>query len=106
MLLKLSRVLKKDRFSGCDKWIDLWYDGGYMDKLKLYNVTKSSSDGMFTPGDLIWLSENEDLNSVRDKGWLTKEEWDQPGTNDFECEISNTHYLEVHNGRESVRLIK
>lgn len=77
-----------------------------MEKLKLYNVIKSSSDGTFTPGDLIWLSENEDLNSARDKGWLTKEEWDTPGTNDFECEISSTHYLEVHNGRELVNLIK
>lgn len=77
-----------------------------MEKLKLYNVTKSSSDGAFTVGDLIWLSANEDLNSARDKGWLTKEEWDRPGANDFECEISNTHYLVVHNGRESVRLIK
>lgn len=76
-----------------------------MDKLKLYTVTKSSSDNTFKIGDLIWLSKNGDLNIAIGKGWLTKEEWDQIGTNDFRCEISSTHYLEVHNGRESVRII-
>lgn len=34
-----------------------------MEKLKLYTVTKPSSDGTFVAGDIIWLSENGDLNS-------------------------------------------
>lgn len=76
-----------------------------MDKLKLYVVTKSSSDDSFIVNDLIWLSDNEDLNSVMSMGWLTKKEWDREGTNDFECEISSTHFLDVRNGRETVLLI-
>ena len=77
-----------------------------MEKLKLYIVTQSSSDKTFKSGDLIWLSENGDLNNAMSKGWLSIEEWDRLGTNDFECEISNTHYLEVVSGREAIRLIK
>ena len=77
-----------------------------MDKLKLYIVTQSSSDKTFRSGDLIWLSENGDLNNAMSKGWLSRDEWDCPDTNDFECEISNTHYLEVVSGREAVRLVK
>ena len=33
-----------------------------MENLKLYTVTKPSSDGTFVTGDIIWLSENGDLN--------------------------------------------
>lgn len=36
-----------------------------MEKLKLYKVTKASSDGTFNIGDIIWLSNNEDLNSCK-----------------------------------------
>ena len=32
-----------------------------MEKLKLYTVTKPSSDGTFVAGDIIWLSANGDL---------------------------------------------
>lgn len=39
-----------------------------MEKLKLYTITKSSTDRTFEVGDIIWLSENNDLNSVRGKG--------------------------------------
>lgn len=77
-----------------------------MDKLKLYIVTRSSSDKTFKSGDLIWLSENGDLNNAMSKGWLSREEWDRPDTNDFEYEISNTHYLEVISSREAIRLMK
>lgn len=41
-----------------------------MEKLKLYKVTKASSDGTFNIGDIIWLSNNEDLNSCKGRGWL------------------------------------
>lgn len=77
-----------------------------MDKLKTYTVTKSSTDGTFEVGDIIWLSENDDLNSVKGKGWLLKEEWDVSGTNDFEVEECKTHYLDISNGSESVRKLQ
>ena len=47
-----------------------------MEKLKLYKVTKASSDGTFNIGDIIWLSNNEDLNCCKGFGWLPKSEWD------------------------------
>lgn len=74
-----------------------------MEKLKLYTITKSNTDGSFEVGDIIWLSENGDLNSVQGKGWLSKEEWDVPNTNDFEVTECKTHYLDVDRGVESVR---
>lgn len=73
------------------------------EKLKLYIVTKSSTDKTFKSGDLIWLSPNGDLNNAMSHGWLAKNEWDIDGTNDFECEISNTHYLDTTNGAECIR---
>ena len=73
-----------------------------MEELKLYVITKSSSDGSFKSGDLVWLSKNGDLNSSLGKGWLEKDEWNQPGSNDFEFEISKTHVLHIEKGRESV----
>lgn len=45
-----------------------------MEKLKLYIVTKVSTDGTIELGDMIWISENDDLNSVNGQGWLKKEE--------------------------------
>lgn len=77
-----------------------------MEKLKLYTVTKSSSDGDIKVGDIIWLSKNGDLNSCQGKGWLTEEEWNSPKTNDFEVEECKTHYLDVTNGHEQVRKIQ
>lgn len=74
-----------------------------MEKLKLYTITKSSTDRSFEVGDMIWISENGDLNSVNGKGWLSKEEWDVPNTNDFDIAECNTHYLDVNGGVESVR---
>lgn len=79
------------------------FDGGSMEKLKLYLVTKSSTDTTFQAGDMIWLSENGDLNSVKGKGCLPKDEWNTKYTNDFECEVCNTHYLDVADGMECVR---
>ena len=73
-----------------------------MDKLKLYTVIKPSSDETLQVGDIIWLSENGDLNDARAKGWLTKDEWDVAGRNDFEVEECRTHHLLVLNGQEMV----
>lgn len=74
-----------------------------MEKLKLYVVTKASTDKTFKIGDLIWLSDNNDLNNAMAKGWLSENEWNVSGTNDFECEISKTHYLDIVSGGEGVR---
>lgn len=62
-----------------------------------------SSDKTIRKGDFIWLSENDDLNCVQGSGWLTKDEWDQPGTNDFECEESAEYYLDIIGKREIVK---
>lgn len=73
-----------------------------MKHLILYLVTKSSSDGEITKGDLIWLSENDDLNSSKKSGWLPKEEWDVVGRNDFEVEVCKTHTLRIKQGTETI----
>lgn len=73
-----------------------------MEKLKLYTVTKPSSDETLQAGDIIWLSENGDLNDAKAKGWLSKDEWDIAGTNDFEVEECKTHHLVVMYGSEMI----
>lgn len=73
-----------------------------MDELKLYTVTKPSSDGTFQVGDIIWLSDNGDLNNANVKGFLLKDEWDVVGTNDFGLEECKTHHLVVCGGKEMV----
>ena len=72
-----------------------------MEKLKLYTVTKTSSDETLQIGDIIWLSENKDLNNAN-KGFLSKHEWEVAGTNDFEVEECRTHHLLVLDGYETV----
>ena len=73
-----------------------------MDKLKTYTVIKSSTDETIEVGDIIWISENGDLNSVKGGGWLSKDEWDIAGTNDFEAEECTTHHLLVLDRHEMV----
>lgn len=73
-----------------------------MEKLKLYTVTKPSSDNTFQTGDIIWLSKNGDLNNAMAKGWLSKDEWDVNGINDFEVEECKTHRLIVIDRHEMV----
>ena len=73
-----------------------------MEKLRLYVVTKGSSDGTFKAGDVIWLSQNGDLNNCNGGGWLSEEEWKHSKTCDFEVEPSKEYYLEVRNGSEKV----
>lgn len=75
-----------------------------MEKLKLYTVTKSSSDGTLQVGDIIWLSDNGDLNNAMCGGWLSEQEWNIYGTNDFEVEQCTTHYLDIVNRSEVLTL--
>ena len=72
-----------------------------MEKLKLYTVTKTSSDETLQIGDIIWLSENKDLNNAN-KGFLSKYEWEVASTNDFGVEECKTYHLLVINGCEMV----
>ena len=73
-----------------------------MEKLKLYTVIKPSSDETLQVGDIIWLSVNGDLNNVKAGGWLSKDEWDVDGTNDFAVEECKTHRLLIISGEEMV----
>lgn len=76
-----------------------------MEKLKPYIVTKESSDKTFQIGDIIWLSENDDLNNTAGNGCLSKDEWNLPGTNDFECKLTNDYYIDLYGRRECLRKI-
>lgn len=62
--------------------------------LVAYDVTAGSTDGTINKGDIIWFSENRMLNSGRESGFLTEEEWNQPKTNDFEI-AESTEYCVV-----------
>ena len=73
-----------------------------MEELKMYRVTKPSSDGTVQVGNNVWLSKNGDLNFVEGKGWLPKDEWNNPGTNDFEVEDNDEYSLRITSGREIV----
>lgn len=55
-----------------------------MKPLIQYCVIKDSSDKTFTKGDIIWKSENGDINSVTGNGFLPFLEQDE-SSNDFEC---------------------
>lgn len=55
-----------------------------MKPLTPYCVIKDSSDKTFTKGDIIWKSENGDINSVTGNGFLPVLEQDED-SNDFEC---------------------
>lgn len=75
-----------------------------MEKNKLYTVIKGSSDGTLRKGYLIWLSENGDLNVCQEHGWLEKNEWNSPGTNDFEVEPNEEYELVIdcdHRGNKT-----
>lgn len=49
-----------------------------------YRITKGSSDHTFSIDDVIWISENGDINSVQGGGWITPSEC-QKESLDFEC---------------------
>lgn len=73
-----------------------------MEKLKLYIVTKPSSDEQFLKGDVIYLTDKNEIYDLRAGGWLSENEWDIEDRNDFEVEECKTHRLIVMNGHEMV----
>lgn len=64
-----------------------------MERNKLYTVTKASSDNVIRLGDLIWLSENDVLNSIMYMGTCLRENQDVPGQNDFQVEPCEKFHL-------------
>lgn len=60
-----------------------------MKKMKAYVVTSPSKDNDIRVGDIVWLSENDDLVNATVNGWLSKGEYE----NDFEVEESKDYKL-------------
>lgn len=76
-----------------------------MEKLKLYEVTKGSTDKSVLQGDIIWISNNGDLNFYQAHGFYRADEWvHNSKVNDFTVKECNTHVLEVGDGYERVKL--
>ena len=73
-----------------------------MEKLKLYTVTKSSSDEQFQKGDIIYLADKNEIFDLMAGGWLSENEWNIEGRNDFEVEECKTHHLVVMYGSEMI----
>lgn len=63
-----------------------------MDKLKPYRVIKESSDRTFIFGDIIWVSQNGDINNMNANGWITPSEVDD---NTLDFEVKNADDFEV-----------
>lgn len=63
-----------------------------------YCVIKDSSDGTFVKGDVLWRSENGDINSVTGNGFLPFLDQDE-SSNDFECvDAPDWMVIKVNNG--------
>lgn len=75
-----------------------------LDKLKPYCVVKDSSDKTFLCGDIIWVSQNSDINNVNANGWITpSEELDK--TLDFEAKNAEDYEVVNIRGSEICRKI-
>lgn len=75
-----------------------------LEKLKPYKVTVGSSDETFLVGDVIWISENGDVNCVQQGGWICPGEEDAE-TLDFEAESEDDYEVIVMDGDELCRKI-
>lgn len=67
-----------------------------------YEITKGSSDHTFSVGDIIWMSENGDINNVKAGGWITPSECPKK-TLDFECAKSEKYEVLKIDGHEICR---
>lgn len=61
-----------------------------MINLKAYRIINGSSDGTFEKGEVIWKSENGDINSIQANGCITPSEVDSE-TLDFEYEEASDY---------------
>lgn len=73
--------------------------------LKAYRITKGSSDGTFIPCEIIWLSENGDINSVQAAGCIDTHEVDEK-TLDFEAESTSDFEVVKTHGSEICRRVR
>lgn len=71
-----------------------------MNSLVAYRVIKDSTDETFKIDDLIWMSEDGTVTSAG--GFLSKEEWNQEKTNDFEVEPSKEYSILKTAGMEVI----
>lgn len=69
-----------------------------------YRITKESSDHTFSVDDVIWISENGDINSIHGSGWITPSEY-QKESLDFEC-VEAPDYEVLKYGNSEVCQIK
>lgn len=76
-----------------------------LEVLKPYRISKSSSDKTFVYGDVIWMSENGDINSVQAAGCIDPHEVDEK-TLDFEAESTSDFEVVKANGSEMCRMVK
>lgn len=73
-----------------------------LEALKPYCISKSSSDKTFVYGDVIWVSENGDINSVQAAGCIDPHEVDEK-TLDFEIELTSDFEVVKTKGSEICR---
>mgnify|MGYP005759703131 FL=1 len=76
-----------------------------LDALQPYRITKSSSDGTFVAGDIIWGSDNGDINSVQADGCINQSEVDER-TLDFEAEAAPDFEVIKTDGSEICRRVR
>ena len=76
-----------------------------LETLKPYRITKDSSDGTFVSGDIIWMSDSGDINSVQAAGCINPNEaWGK--TLDFEVETTPDFEVVKTNGSEICRRVR
>ena len=76
-----------------------------LEMLKPYRITKDSSDGTFVSGDIIWMSDSGDINSVQAAGCINPHEVGSQ-TLDFEAEAALDFEIVKGNGSEMCRMVK
>lgn len=76
-----------------------------LETLKPYRVTKSSSDRTFVSGDIIWMSENGDINIAQAAGCINPHEVGSQ-TLDFEAEAALNFEIVKGNGSEICRRVR
>lgn len=72
--------------------------------LKPYRITKGSSDGTFAFGEVIWVSDNGDINSLQAAGCIDPHEVDEK-TLDFEAESTSDFEVVKTKGSEICRRV-
>lgn len=76
-----------------------------LEVLKPYRISKSSSDGTFVSGDIIWMSENGDINSIQAAGCIDPHDVGCK-TLDFEAEFALDFEVVKTNGSEICRRVR